>query len=103
MTACSYLFRSLGSVIGLSLSSTVVQQALRDRLRWALRGSKDVDRIVDGVRQSLDFIKTLDPVVAKAVRGCYGWATNKGFAFLIGVVFFAFVSSTFIRERSLTR
>lgn len=103
VTACSYLFRSLGSVIGLSLSSTVVQQVLRTRLRDALRDSKDVDKIVDGVRQSLDFIKTLDPVVARTVRDCYGWATNKGFAFLIGVVFFAFVSSLFIRERNLTR
>ncbi|KAL4784568.1 major facilitator superfamily-domain-containing protein [Aspergillus varians] len=103
VTACSYLFRSLGSVIGLSLSSTVVQQVLRSRLRYALRDSKDIDRIVDGVRQSLDFIRTLDPVVAKTVRDCYEWATNKGFAFLVGVVFFALVSSSFIRERSLTR
>ncbi|KAL5360982.1 major facilitator superfamily domain-containing protein [Aspergillus floccosus] len=103
VTACSYLFRSLGSVIGLSLSSTVVQQGLRDRLRSALRDSKDIDRIVDGVRQSLDYIKTLDSAVGQVVRGCYGWATNKGFAFMIGIVFFAFVSSLFIRERKLTR
>ncbi|KAB8076181.1 major facilitator superfamily domain-containing protein [Aspergillus leporis] len=103
VTACSYLFRSLGSVIGLSLSSTVVQQILRGRLRSALRDSKDIDRIVDGVRQSLDFIKTLDPSVAKVVRGCYGWAMNKGFAFMIAIVFFAFVSSLFIREKKLSR
>lgn len=103
VTACSYLFRSLGSVIGLSLSSTVVQQILRNRLRYALRDSKDIDRIVDGVRQSLDFIKTLDPAVGKIVRSCYGWATNKGFAFLVGTVFFALVSSFFIREKRLTR
>ncbi|KAL4998235.1 major facilitator superfamily domain-containing protein [Aspergillus recurvatus] len=103
VTACSYLFRSLGSVIGLALSSTVVQQVLRNRLRYALRDSKDIDRIVDGVRQSLDFIKTLDPAVARTVRDCYGWATSKGFTFLIGVVFLAFTSSLFIRERSLSR
>ncbi|PIG84276.1 MFS multidrug transporter [Aspergillus arachidicola] len=103
VTACSYLFRSLGSVIGLSLSSTVVQQILRGRLRSALRDSKDIDRIVDGVRQSLDYIKTLDPSVAKVVRGCYGWAMNKGFAFMIAVVFFALVSSFFMREKKLNR
>ncbi|KAL4949405.1 major facilitator superfamily-domain-containing protein [Aspergillus filifer] len=103
VTACSYLFRSLGSVIGLALSSTVVQQGLRDRLRDALRDSKDIDTIVDGVRQSLDFIKTLDPTVARTVRDCYGWAINKGFGFLIGVVFLAFANSLFIRERSLSR
>ncbi|KAH8423075.1 putative MFS multidrug transporter [Aspergillus melleus] len=103
VTACSYLFRSLGSVIGLSLSSTVVQQVLRGRLRYALRDSEDIDRIVEGVRQSLDFIKTLDPAVAKVVRSCYGWATNKGFSLLVGIVFFALVSSFFIREKKLTR
>ncbi|KAI9039022.1 putative MFS multidrug transporter [Aspergillus affinis] len=103
VTACSYLFRSLGSVIGLSLSSTVVQQVLRSRLRYALRDSEDIDRIVEGVRQSLDFIKTLDPAVAKVVRSCYGWATNTGFSLLIGIVFFAFVSSFFIREKKLSR
>ncbi|KAL4918942.1 hypothetical protein BDW62DRAFT_210117 [Aspergillus aurantiobrunneus] len=96
VTACSYLFRSLGSVIGLSLSSTVVQQVLRERLRYALRDNNDIDRIVDGVRQSLEFIKTLDPLVARTVRDCYGWATNKGFAFLIGLVL------TFARYRPLS-
>ncbi|KAI2830432.1 hypothetical protein CBS147320_5670 [Aspergillus niger] len=103
VTACSYLFRSLGSVIGLSLSSTVVQQLLRERLHFALRDSKDIDKIVDGVRQSLDFIKTLDPTTGKIVRSCYGWATNRGFAFLVGVVFCALLSSFFIRERKLSR
>ncbi|KAE8150526.1 major facilitator superfamily domain-containing protein [Aspergillus avenaceus] len=95
------LFRSLGSVIGMSLSSTVVQQLLRERLRSSLRDSKDIDRIVDGVRQSLDFIRTLDPSVGKVVRGCYGWAMNKGFAFMVGVVAFALISSLFIREKKL--
>lgn len=90
-------------MIGLSLSSTVVQQILRGRLRSALRDSKDIDRIVDGVRQSLDYIKTLDPSVAKVVRGCYGWAMNKGFAFMIAVVFFALISSFFMREKKLNR
>ncbi|GAB1198834.1 hypothetical protein APSETT444_008164 [Aspergillus pseudonomiae] len=92
---------------GIGVTSTLiclmVQQILRGRLRSALRDSKDIDRIVDGVRQSLDFIKTLDPSVAKAVRGCYGWAMNKGFAFMIAVVFFALVSSFFMREKKLIR
>ncbi|KAJ5808797.1 hypothetical protein N7474_010066 [Penicillium riverlandense] len=103
VTACSYLFRSLGSVIGLSLSSTVVQQLLRSRLRSELHSSKDIDQIVDGVRESLDFIKKLDPEIARIVRSCYGWSTNKGFAFMVVVVFFALFSSFFIRESKLSR
>ncbi|KAI9924615.1 hypothetical protein MW887_006888 [Aspergillus wentii] len=105
VTACSYLFRSLGSVIGISLSSTVVQQLLRKRLVSDLSGggSNDADRIVAGVRQSLDFIKTLDPTTAEIVRGSYGWAMNKGFSFMIGIVFFALFSAFFIREKKVTR
>jgi hypothetical protein len=103
VTACSYLFRSLGSVIGLSLSAAFVQQLLRDRLRSELQHTGDIDRIVQGVRQSLDFIKTLPPQVRDIVRHCYGWSTNLGFAFQIGIVFFALLSSFFIREQKLSR
>ncbi|KAJ5579663.1 uncharacterized protein N7459_005648 [Penicillium hispanicum] len=101
VTACSYLFRSLGSVIGLSLSATVVQQLLRERLRTDLHDSKDIDHIVSGVRQSLDFIKSLDPEIAKIVRSCYGWSTNKGFGFMVIIVFFALFCSFFMRETKL--
>ena len=87
--------------MGLSFSSTVVQQILRTRLRFALSGSPDIDRIVEGVRQSLEFIKTLDPAVGSVVRDCYGWATNKGFAVMIGIVFMSLFSSVFIREKKL--
>lgn len=90
-------------MIGLSLSSTVVQQLLRKRLRVALRDSKDVDHIVNGVRESLDFIKELDPDVAQIVRNCYGWSTNDGFGFLVIVVFFALFSAYFVREAKLNR
>ena len=86
----------------LSFSSTVVQQLLRTRLMVALHGSKDIDRIVAGVRQSLDFIKTLDPADGKIVRGCYAWSTNKGFGFMVGVVFLALFSAIFIREKKLS-
>lgn len=90
-------------MIGLSLSSTIVQQLLRERLRSDLHDSKDVDQIVSGVRESLDFIKTLDPAIAKIVRNCYGWSTNKGFAFMVVAVFFALISACFMRESKLNR
>ncbi|KAJ5759010.1 hypothetical protein N7520_006166 [Penicillium odoratum] len=103
VTACSYLFRSMGSMIGVSLSSSVVQQLLRERLRSDLHDSKNIDEIVNGVRESLDYIKKLDPEIAKIVRNCYAWSTNKGFGFLTIVVFFAFFSACFIREANLKR
>src|SRR6202035_5858124 len=67
-TACSYLFRSLGSVIGLSISATVVQQSLRTQLRARLNDGDQADKIVERVRQSLDYINKLDPVTREIVR-----------------------------------
>ena len=92
-TACSYLFRSLGSVVGLSVSATVVQQSLRIQLRDRLKSGKDADHIVNRVRQSLDYIKTLDPEVREIVRLCYGAATRAGFELMLGIVACAMLSS----------
>ena len=92
-TACSYLFRSLGSIIGLALSATVVQQSLRNQLHNRLNSGEDADEIVMRVRESLDYIKTLPPEVREIVRDCYGHATTDGFALMLGVVCFAMLSA----------
>ena len=102
-TACSYLFRSLGSVIGISLSSTVVQQSLRNQLIRYLGSGDEADEIVQRVRRSLDHIRTLEPEIRELVRRCYGHAVRDGFALMIGITFFAMVSSFFIREKRLSR
>lgn len=81
----------------------MVQQLLRERLRFALRDSDNINEIVNGVRESLDYIKKLDPATADIVRNCYAWSTNKGFAFTAVVVFFALLSSFFMREAKLNR
>ncbi|KAL8664981.1 MAG: hypothetical protein Q9168_007797 [Polycauliona sp. 1 TL-2023] len=101
-TACSYLFRSLGSIVGLSLAATVVQQSLRDQLHDHLPGSeKDVDEVARRVRQSLDFIKTLSPEIKQVVRQCYSHATRDAFGLMLGIVFFSTLSAFFIREKRL--
>lgn len=92
-TACSYLFRSLGSVVGLALTATVVQQTLRAQLRDRLESGKDADQIVKRVRESLDYVKTLEPEVREVVRQCYGKATRNGFSFILGFMAFAALSS----------
>ncbi len=49
-TAVSYLFRSLGSVVGLSIGSTLVQDTLRSALRKRLTGSDaDIDEVQDNL------------------------------------------------------
>lgn len=102
-TACSYLFRSLGSVIGISLSSTVVQQSLRAHLRSSLKSGKDADKIVERVRQSLEYIKTLEPATKEIVRECYERATTAAFGMTMCIMAGALLASFFIREKELRR
>ena len=75
------------------MSSTVVQQSLRNQLRDRLSNGKDAEEIVRRVRQSLDYIKTLDPTVREVVRQCYGSATRTGFGLMIGIVALSMASS----------
>jgi len=92
-TACSYLFRSLGSVVGLSLSATVVQQSLRTQLQERLKSSGDAEHIVKRVTESLDYLKFLEPATREVVRQCYGAATRAGFGLMLGILSFAAISS----------
>jgi hypothetical protein len=101
-TACSYLFRSLGSVIGLSISSTVVQHSLRTQLREKLNGDQ-ADKIVERVRQSLEYINKLDPDTRELVRLCYQKATIAAFGLAVVLVSGALVSSIFIKEKKLSK
>ena len=102
-TACSYLFRTLGTVIGISLTSTLVQNSLREMLRARLSQNKDIDEIVDGVRRSLEYVNELSPETRAIVRGSYGDAMMRGFGLTLAIVFCAGISSLFIREKRLNR
>ncbi|KAJ6614392.1 major facilitator superfamily domain-containing protein [Mycena sp. CBHHK59/15] len=71
-TAVSYLFRSLGSVVGLSVGSTLLQVSLRTSLREKLTGVDiDIDEIIRRVRESLKYIDELDHATASVVRSSY--------------------------------
>lgn len=93
VTACSYLFRSLGSVVTLSLTASVIQQSLRNQLQNQLNSGKDADEIVKRVRESLDYIKTLEPEVRNLVRQCYAKSIRDGFGFILGMIACAMVGS----------
>jgi hypothetical protein len=93
----------LGSVVGVSLSATVIQQSLRNKLKEALGSGQEADKVVQKVRKSLDAIKKLDPKVAQVVRECYAHAVTNGFGLMVGITFLAVVSSIFIREKRLSR
>lgn len=90
--ACSYLFRSLGSVVGISVSTSVVQQALRIKLGQQFTG-EDGQHFIVRVQESLDFIKTLDPEVAEIVKNCYETAISVGLDFILCIFMFAWIST----------
>ncbi|EMC94812.1 hypothetical protein BAUCODRAFT_562953 [Baudoinia panamericana UAMH 10762] len=106
-TACSYLFRSLGSVFGISMSATVANQTLRKMLASELPSQglspKKAAEIADRVRQSLTYVKNLDPQVQAVVIDCYQRSTSAAFALQAGLVIGAVISSWFITEKTLSR
>jgi predicted MFS family arabinose efflux permease len=71
-TAVSFLFRSTGAVIGITIGGAIVQNALRSMLRSRLgTWEADIDKIVDGVRASLTYIDGLPPSVQMIVQSTY--------------------------------
>ena len=93
-TACSYLFRSLGSVLGLSVVSSFLQQQLKTKLNDRLRtGGSEVDEIVRRIRESLEYIKELPPARAEIVRATYGESLRYCFILIGGIVACAFIAS----------
>jgi len=99
-TAVSYLFRSLGSVIGLSIGSTLVQDTLRSTLHKKLSGV-DVDEIIQKVRESLNYIGELDPPTQAAVRSSYEEAIHVTLWFSVIMAVLSLISAVFIIEKPL--
>ncbi|EOO04120.1 putative mfs multidrug transporter protein [Phaeoacremonium minimum UCRPA7] len=97
--ACSYLFRALGSSIGISVTSAVLQQVLRTQLAARLGDGDAALAIEERVRESLDYIKQLEPHIADIVRSCYQTATLTVFASCAIPLTLAFVLAFFIREK----
>lgn len=101
--ACSYLFRSLGSSIGISTSVAVLQQVLRTQLASRLADGDSAREIEERVRQSLDYIKELPPLVASQVKTSYRIATLGAFIPTVAYLMAAFLVTFWVKERSLKR
>ncbi|KZV76626.1 MFS general substrate transporter [Peniophora sp. CONT] len=97
-TAVSYLFRSLGSVLCLSVGSTIFQATLRRKLHATLEGA-DVDEIVRRVREALSYMDELDPHTSSVVRGAYEQSLQRTFDFCIFLSATAFLCSVWVREK----
>ncbi|KAF4965029.1 hypothetical protein FSARC_7123 [Fusarium sarcochroum] len=103
VVACSYLFRSLGSSIGISTGSAVLQQVLRTQLAARLPNGDEAREIEENVRQSLDYIKELPPHLAAQVRSSYQVATLGAIALITIYLVISFLMAFWIKERPLKR
>ncbi|KAK2467206.1 hypothetical protein APHAL10511_000755 [Amanita phalloides] len=102
VTAVSFLFRSFGSVIGIAVGSTLVQNTLRYLLYERLSGD-GAEEIVKRVRQSLHYLNQLDPITKGIVIQSYEDAIQVNFLFSVTLAALAAASSLFIKERPLTQ
>ncbi|KAG9218346.1 hypothetical protein CCMSSC00406_0007283 [Pleurotus cornucopiae] len=111
-----------GSVIGLSVGSSLVQGTLRSALQKKLEGA-DIDEVhsfelacshwkilisfvlqlIRRVRESLTYVDTLDPSVQAAVRSSYAQAVQATLLFTTSMGALAAISAVFIKEEPLTR
>jgi len=79
ITSASFAFRSVGSSLGLTVSSAVFQNALRDLLRRNLEHYHNVDELVERIRMSFDEISRLDPTLISPVKTAYMHAIQRVF------------------------
>lgn len=100
-TACSYLFRSLGSVVGISMCATAFNQTLRKTLEAALGGDKDASEIAERVRSSLAYFRSLEPELKEIVRKCYSQSTRAALAVSLSLTIGSAAFAWFIREKRL--
>ncbi|EPQ56288.1 hypothetical protein GLOTRDRAFT_105236 [Gloeophyllum trabeum ATCC 11539] len=102
--AVSYLYRSLGQVIGISVGSTLIQNELRHLLGQRLTGyDLDVEQVARRVRESLEYINGLDPEVRAVVRQSYGDAFPFAFSFSVATAVAALCAAFFVKEKSLSK
>lgn len=101
--ASSYLFRSLGSSIGISVSSAVLQQVLRSELAARLGGGDIAREVEERVRKDLREIRKLPAGVAREVRDGYRVAVGTALGPSILFCALAVVATLFIREKSLKK
>jgi len=100
--AVSYLFRSLGVVIGISVSTALVQVKLKSSLVERLHRD-DVDELIRHIRESLDYVQQLDPETRGIVRTSYEKALLVAFSFATVLSTITIFCSLFIKESTLNR
>ena len=101
VTSLSYAFRSTGSVIGVALSSAIFQNVLRVQLWENLGREEHPGKMIDGIRDSLDYIRKLPAQYRLLAEQSYLRALQAVFLALFGLAILGLFSGLFIQELKL--
>ncbi|KAF2866133.1 major facilitator superfamily domain-containing protein [Massariosphaeria phaeospora] len=96
-----YLIRSLGSVWGVAITATIVQNTLSWRLPEALAGLPNKDQVIDDIRHSVTALRHLPPDVQLAARMVYYDGIRYAFGASTIIAAFAIVASLFAYNAGL--
>lgn len=107
-TGISYLFRTTGQVLGVSLSGALLQGVLLSKLKERITGP-NASEIIDSIRHSASHIPSLEPSVRKAAIASYSDALRVVFICQTAISVLAFIfslpiqTSTFSQPRPPTQ
>ncbi|KAL3450065.1 major facilitator superfamily domain-containing protein [Aspergillus insuetus] len=98
-----YLIRSLGTVYGVAITSTIVQNHLVRALPDALHGVPDKWKVIDSIRHSVSAIYDLEPEIQLAARHVYYQGIKMAFGASAAFGGVAALAAMFARGRGLKR
>jgi len=99
-TGITYLFRTTGQVLGVSLSGTLLQTILLSKLRQRIHGP-NAEEYIARIRRSTDVVKSLDPMLRKAAIESYADALRVVFICQLILNILALIACTAIQENPL--
>ncbi|KIJ20547.1 Drug:H+ antiporter-2 family protein, partial [Paxillus involutus ATCC 200175] len=99
-TGISYLFRTTGQVLGVSLSGAILQSVLLHQLRQRITGPGSSE-IIEEIRHSISSIPDLTPSLRKAALESYADALRVVFICQIAINVLVFIACIPIEEQPL--
>nr|GAT43737.1 vacuolar amino acid permease [Mycena chlorophos] len=101
-TGFAALFRGMGQVGGVAISSAIFQSRLETALKANIH-SDDAAEIIEKVRRSSNVIRTLPPLVQLAVRESYASGLRAVFVLAATTTFLAYVARLPIPDQDLDK
>jgi MFS family permease len=101
-TGFGQLFRGIGQVMGVAVSSAIFQSKLDSELRKRIQ-TPDADEVINKIRQSATLVARLPPDLQRAARDSYATALHAVFVLSACSTLLAFIVRLPIPEMSLDR